>query len=463
MKNKTIFSIIILFTSFFLQQSCKEDAGFNSIYQAEYGTLKGVKMEKTVLNYSGSGYITDFNSPSDSVTFNVNVHYNGLYNLKIRYLIPTGRGDKRTSVKINGISIGEIVLLENNKFSYSNSKIIRLKKGMNKVTLYSNWGFYAIDNIEIGPAKYVDTKSITNKLVNQNATTEAKSLMNFIVKNYGKKIISGQQNIAYVNWIQKITGKMPAIVGFDFIDYSPSRADHGLVSNQVEQAINWSREGGIVQFQWHWNAPSHLINWKEGFYTKGTSFNIKYALQHKDSEDYKLLLKDIDTIAEQLKKLQAANVPVLFRPLHEAEGGWFWWGAQGPEPAKELYILLFNRLTYYHKINNLIWIWNSSSESWYPGNKYVDIVSYDSYPNEGNYDAFKNSYERLVKLVNNRKVVTISENGPIPDPDKLIKDQAKWSWFLTWDSLIKSNNSVDHLNQVYNSSYVVTLDELPKL
>ena len=77
--------------------------------------------------------------------------------------------------------------------------------------------------------------------------------------------------------------------------------------------------------------------WYSGFYTAATDFNITKALADTTNANYTLLIKDIDTIAVQLKKLQSAGVPILFRALHEAEGGWFWWGAQGPEPAKKLY------------------------------------------------------------------------------------------------------------------------------
>lgn len=61
----------------------------------------------------------------------------------------------------------------------------------------------------------------------------------------------------------------------------------------------------------------------------------------------------------QLKRLQSKRIPILFRFLHEADGGWFWWGAQGPEAAVKLYRLGYDRLTNYHKINNIIWVWNS--------------------------------------------------------------------------------------------------------
>ena len=95
-------------------------------------------------------------------------------------------------------------------------------------------------------------------------------------------------------------------------------------------------------------------------------------------------MHDIDTIAVQLKKLEAAGVPVLFRPLHEAEGGWFWWGAQGPDSAKKLWRVVYERLTVKHELRNLVWVWNSVKKEWYPGDDVVDIVSADTY-SEGDH------------------------------------------------------------------------------
>lgn len=81
----------------------------------------------------------------------------------------------------------------------------------------------------------------------------------------------------------------------------------------------------------------------------------------------------------ELLKLQKAGVPVLWRPLHEAEGKWFWWGAKGPEACKKLWALVYDRLTKHHKVNNLIWTWNSVASDWYPGPSTVDVLSTDVY------------------------------------------------------------------------------------
>lgn len=195
---------------------------------------------------------------------------------------------------------------------------------------------------------------------------------------------SGQQDLLWANWVANQTGKTPALVSVDFIDYSPSRVEHGTVGTTVENAIAHHKRGGIVSVLWHWNAPTGLYDteenrWWSGFYTRATDFDISAALASTTNANYTLLIRDIDAIAVQFKRLQDAGVPVLWRPLHEAEGGWFWWGAKGPEPAKQLYALLYDRLTNYHGLNNLIWLWNSVNPSWYPGDAVVDILSTDIY------------------------------------------------------------------------------------
>ena len=95
------------------------------------------------------------------------------------------------------------------------------------------------------------------------------------------------------------------------------------------------------------------------------------ALADPNSADYKLLLRDMDAIAVQLQKFSDAGVPVLWRPLHEAEGGWFWWGAKGPEPFKKLWRLMYDRFTNVHHLHNLIWVdCSGTNPDWYPGDAY---------------------------------------------------------------------------------------------
>ena len=193
----------------------------------------------------------------------------------------------------------------------------------------------------------------------------------------------------------------------------------------------------IVTLCWHWNAPSHLIDepgkeWWRGFYTEATTFDLASTLAHPESDEYASLIRDIDVIAGHLQELKDVGVPVLFRPLHEAEGGWFWWGAKGPEPAKQLYRLLYDRLVNQHELNNLIWVWNSEQPEWYPGDDVVDIMSVDVYPKAGDHDPLAERYENLRNLVSDSKMIALAENGSIPDPQQMEEQGIHWSWFCTW-------------------------------
>ena len=165
-------------------------------------------------------------------------------------------------------------------------------------------------------------------------------MLNYLGSVYGKGILSGQQDQASLEWVEKNVGKRPAILGVDLMDYTQSRIERGASSQDVEYALRFAERGGIVTFVWHWGAPTGLYDtenhrWWSGFYTDATDFNIEAALADTSNANYTLLIEDIDTIAIQLKALQDAGVPVLWRPLHEAEGGWFWWGAKGPEACKK--------------------------------------------------------------------------------------------------------------------------------
>jgi mannan endo-1,4-beta-mannosidase len=179
------------------------------------------------------------------------------------------------------------------------------------------------------------------------------------------------------------------------------------------------------------------------------------------------MISDIDFVAGQLKKLQAQNVPVIWRPLHEAAGGWFWWGAKGAQPCKKLYQVMFDRMVNYHGLHNLIWVWTRepNDDAWYPGDQYVDIVGRDLYK-QGDHSSQINEFNALNTLYGTKKMITLSECGSMPDVDNLTADGAAWSWFMPWygDYTRKAtNNSLDLWKKMFASSYVITLDEMPSL
>jgi mannan endo-1,4-beta-mannosidase len=307
--------------------------------------------------------------------------------------------------------------------------------------------------------------------VTQNASPEAQSLIAFLSDIYGKKTLSGQQEgwrlpneLSFeLNYIQTNTGKLPAILGLDFSGVTmPERrpvANHGTVN----RAIDWYKHNGIVTICWHWHAPTG----KRGLYTKETDFDLRRGLV-EGTPEYEGILRDIDTVAGELKLLQEAHVPVLWRPLHEMNGRWFWWGAQGAEPCRRLWQLMFDRLTSHHHLTNLIWVWSPGAAidlaDWYPGDAYVDIIGQDHYPMDGNHRPAGDIYDELVRFCRGTKLIGMSENGPIPDQDEALREKADWLFFVTWTgTILTEKNSMERLNRTYNHPRVLNLGDLPDL
>ncbi|WP_129843274.1 glycosyl hydrolase [Streptomyces sp. RFCAC02] len=436
------------------------------IYEAEDGVLTGVTVASTAAGHSGTGYVEGFDTAGDQVTITIPDSVGGLYDLTVLYRAPYGQKD--ANLRLNDTGMGSVTLVPTDTFSEAAAGKVLLREGDNTVTIENGWGWYEIDAIALSPVPPRPPHQVGDAPVDPDATPEARSLLNYLTDEYGSHILSGQQDMASIAWLEENIGRAPAVAGLDMMDYSPSRVERGTTSQEVENAIAWDARGGITTFVWHWNAPTGLIDepgkeWWRGFYTDSTTFDIAAALADPASPEYQLVLRDIDAIAVQLGQLQDAGVPVLWRPLHEAEGGWFWWGAKGPEPAKELYRLLYDRLVNVHGLHNLIWVWNSVDPAWYPGDDVVDIVSTDSYPPAGDHGPVSADYEKLVELGQDRKIVALTEVGSIPDPDLLEAYEADWSWFVTWSGSFLTDgvsNSREHLEHVYNHPRVITLDEL---
>ena len=449
-------------------------------YEAEEAVLTGnVHVETSTSGYSGAGYATGFQEDDDTCVFRVQISEEGFYDLNF-YSASTDR--KENFVSVDGDALGTIVT-NTKDFDASAISRVYLTPGEHEVSVAKQWGWIDLDRLEIVTAGPLDpaTYEVSAKLCNENATEETKRLMSYLCDNYGTSILSGQYCDTggfgkEFQVIKKVTGKMPAVLGLDFIEYSPSRVENGSKSNATQFAIQHWENGGIVTFCWHWNAPSKYLTgqWYSGFYKDYTNIDLKAIMDGDDEEGYKLLMQDIDAIAKQLAILQDAGVPVLWRPLHEASGGWFWWGASGADAYKQLYVLLYDKLTNEYGLNNLIWLWNGQDAQWYPGDEYVDIIGEDIYPGEHVYTSQVNKYLTAVNYTNPPKMVVLSENGCVFDPDLAIRDGAMWGFWCTWGGEFAAKSMAiytyndqyteeDALKKFYENEAVITLDEIPDL
>lgn len=446
---------------------------FSQTFEAESGTRSGTDISTSRSGYSGTGYVTGFDSDNDRVSINAQASAS-LYNLYIRYA--SASGDKWNLVRVNGQTLGSVAFPMTSQFTETLVGKIYLKQGLNTIEIIKDWGYFDVDNIRVEITDPFNFNQVAGNLVTPNPTHRTDSLYQFLKKNYGKVILSGQYGgETELKRIKDLSGKTPVVRGFDLIDYTPSRVERGTTSTEVEKAIAWDKQRGISTFCWHWNAPKDLIDqpgkeWWRGFYTEATTFDVTKAMNDQNSDEYKLIIRDIDQIAIQLKRLQDADIPVLWRPLHEAEGKWFWWGAKGAGPCKWLWKLLYNRLKDEHHLDNLIWVWTSTGNpeaiDWYPGDEYVDIIGADIYLPAGNYSSSFIMFDNMATLYKGKKMIAMSENGTIPEPQSLFDQRSAWSFFATWsgDFITDGNtNSETHIRDVFNHEYVITLDEIDNI
>jgi mannan endo-1,4-beta-mannosidase len=439
--------------------------------EAEIGTRAGGLIISTAISgYSGSGYVTNMANTGDNLTIPVTVPTAGSYKLVIRYNGPYGAKDQ--DIYVNGVFVSNLHFPATTGYTDLTAGSLMLNAGNNTISIYKNWGYTDFDKITLYTVPLNDYTTVASAPIDPLATTEAVALYNYLKSNYGQKVISGQ-TYDYYSAVSPNASKSPVIKAYDFQHYTvgypylwnTATAGHTFGwedDGTTQAAIDWYNstcQKGIVAFQWHWHSPSGGQPGVNTFSTSLTNFDVTKAVTQGTSE-YTAVIRDIDSIATQLKRFQAAGVPVLWRPLHEAGGAWFWWGAKGPAAALKLYDMVYDRLVNHHGIHNLIWQWSTPEPNWYPGNAKVDMLGYDSYPGPYNYGTQKLIFDQLYTITNGKKMLALTENGPIPDPDAIFLSDAKWSYFMSWSDLATKQNSAAHLSLVYNHEKVITLDEV---
>lgn len=436
--------------------------------EAESGTLNGVYTSTAIGGYSGSSYVTGFDNANDQLTITVNVPSTNFYKLVIRYNAPSGY--KQQDVLVNGNYLSNLAFPAVGSYTDLSAGSILLNAGNNTVTIKNSWGWTDIDRFRFYTVAPHDYTKVVPSPIDLLATQATKELYTYLKSQYGSKIISGQTTDYYDNVTTLANGLKPVVRAFDFQNYSPMNpwgwnngpAWGAFDDGSTDNAIAWynsTNKKGIVTFQWHWLSPSGGNLQTSTFYSNQTTFDVSQAVIPNTTQ-YNEVLRDIDAIAVQLKKLRDANVPVLWRPLHEAGGAWFWWGAKGPAAAKALYDIMYNRITNYHGIHNLIWVWSTPEPDWYPGNSKVDILGYDSYPGAYNYTSQKLIFDQLYDIVNGDKMIALTENGPIPNIDECFAYDAVWSYYMSWADLVATQNSTSHIQTTFAHSNVITLNEV---
>lgn len=490
--------------------------GVEPLFEAECEdlTLNGAEVATKVYNdeypgYTGTGFV--WVTGSGNISFTVDAPETGMYRLETMALMYLGNEGESREAKAT-VTSGDYTKSYTVKIpateTYKNFSFgdIKLMKGENTITFGDGWGYCLYDSVKLTKTPKPDFSKASDTPVDPLATPETKALMKYLHSVYGEHTISGQQEIygsghdgdaeVEFDWLLETTGKLPAIRGFDLMNYNPL---YGWEDGSTERLIDWvTKKNGIATVCWHINVPIDFDNYELGdavdwtdctyknYQASNSTFNTANVLKEgtKEREYFEAAMEDL---AEQLLLCQEAGAPIIFRPLHEAQGNegnygdgtaWFWWGDRGAEVYKELWKLLYTTLTEKYGLHNLIWEFNSynyaNSPTWYPGDEYVDIVAYDKYNVQYNRDDGKNGgpnlsaisaiYNYLVELTDGGKMVAMSENDTVPSVENMMIENASWLYFCPWydDYLMSENNQdFEELTKMYNSEFCITLDELP--
>ncbi|MBQ9118538.1 MAG: beta-mannosidase [Lachnospiraceae bacterium] len=312
---------------------------------------------------------------------------------------------------------------------------------------------------------------------NPNAQQCVKKVMEYLAEITYYKILTGQhtQTMAQeeLHYIEEVTGKQPALLGFELLSYSPNinylDTDEECMTEVVEnygtlkRAWEWAERKGLLTFTWHWFSP--IGGRSKSFFTVNTDFDASKAVIDGTPE-HSAVLADLDVMAGILRPFCERQIPILWRPFHEGEGTWFWWGAKGAEPLKKLYRMMYERFTNVHKLHNLIWVWNSPLPECYPGDDVVDIISRDMYPPEHEHDSKSKMYQELIQITKEPKLVLIGETGTLPSAKAIVEEKVGWVSYMTWShDFCMSEKFTTHevLKEMYHSPFAVTKDSLPDL
>ena len=327
---------------------------------------------------------------------------------------------------------------------------------------------------------------------NANVTPEARKVLEYLESLQGKKMLSGVSGSqdAQPQAVLHMTGREPAIKGGDMAGFHRKwDATYRRVMQQtVDESIRWWREkGGIVALQYHWMKPGDPEGSAWVAPPRGTGRLDLAKAVAPGTDEHQAVMADLKVTADYLQQLADARVPVLWRPLHEIDGGWFWWtDAETPENTAALWRLMFDYFVNERKLHNLIWVYNAAHVShtrkpaaatfeeeiahrrrYYPGAKYVDLASIDSYANPKlgwgtpAQDARRRAYELMLQVAPG-KPLAIAEDDALCNPDMFQREGPAWLYCSAWWTGGKSN-PVDWMRRTFEHEAYVTLDELPLL
>jgi mannan endo-1,4-beta-mannosidase len=311
---------------------------------------------------------------------------------------------------------------------------------------------------------------------NSNSTARVKAILSYfhtLEPRTEKRLLSGQfsnfgrgANLQLTDQIHQITGRQPAMLGVDYADFS--RGGLGITFEAPNQAaIEYWKKGGLVHVSAHLYNPVRTNG--GGLRDRGVELA---SLLNPDSETHNRWMKELDQLAAGLQQLKEADVVVLWRPFHEMNGDWFWWGDHDPETFIKVWRHMFHYFTTTKNLDNLLWIYGpnhgAKTAAYYPGDGYADLIGLDAYTDFIDPEHIK-GYDEIAKI---KKPFGFTEYGPHgaqnPPGDYdymrflqgVQKHFPRTVFFMSWNakwSLAQNTN----ITAMLNHPWIVNREDLP--
>lgn len=460
-----------------------EPTEYYKLCEAEDGKMSGYCAAMSSRDgHSGGGYVTGASLPDSELILTFDVDSSQHYSVTV---CAAADSPVEGILYVDGLARGKIRFSGSGKFESVKFENIYLTRGEAAVSIKELSGECDIDFVlvESSSAVYGHDYSVSGALSLGGSSEKTVKLYKYLCEIYGEAVLSGQQcaqgSDKEIEAVARLTGRYPAIRFGELMGYAC-----GEDTGDIELAVNYAENGGLVGYSWYW-----MMN--GSCYLDKSGFNLNNAVTDHDAAHLSLeklieiaesggvskeclqLVEGIDLVAEQLKRLKELDIPVIFRPLPEAGNGEFWWGSD-KESYLWLYELIYTRFIEYHKLNNLIWVWNAQNTEWYVGDGLCDIISLDIYDfSRGMWDnqSHINPMLRLYNLSAD-KPAAVSECNVLPGPANIAKDMAYWLYASVWSDgyAVGGDGAVSHeyMSEAewimfYNCSEVITRDKLVSL
>ena len=315
--------------------------------------------------------------------------------------------------------------------------------------------------------QYTLTIAMVLMIISSETFAQSSQVLDYLYSISGKKTLAGQHNnepnalpARWTDYVKETTGKYPALWSGDFL-YQQENIDHRWT--MIHEAKKQWDNGAVINLMWHGCPPDEgepcrwdpgLLNaqldddqWKE-LMTDGTPLNGKWKNR-------------MDDIAIYLQYLEDNGVEILFRPFHEMNQGKFWWGGRpGPDGTAKLYRYVHDYFTNIKGLSNLVWVWDMQDmtrdfEEYNPGDEYWDVFGFDVYGK-----GFDSSWYEYILPIVGGKPMAIGECSRLPDSN-MLDSQPRWIFFMPWAGRVKSANSTEEVQSIYDDPRIITLDEMP--